>query len=85
MPLRGKFGVQLGAVKLKTTADREAGRLNRTYEDILGAFKVVPVHADLGKRGIFYRLRAGPIGRTAAAALCRKLSARDQGCIVVKP
>lgn len=85
-PVRGTYGVQLGAVKSKVTALKEAGRLNRAHEGLLGGHKIVPVHADLGKRGIFYRLRAGPLGdRAAATALCRKLSARKQGCMVVKP
>ncbi len=44
------------------------------------------VRADLGRRGIFYRLRAGPVGdRKAAAAICRTLAKRKLGCMVVKP
>ena len=71
----GAFGVQLASVKSKGTAEKEARRLNRTYGEMLGGHKVVPVRADLGRRGIFYRLRAGPLGdRAAAAALCRKFS-----------
>jgi len=80
------FHVQLGAVKLKASAAKEAGRLNRIYKGLLGPLKIISVRSDLGKRGIFYRLRAGPlIGWTSANSLCKKLSARKQSCIVSKP
>ena len=80
------FHIQLGAVKLKTRAAKEAGRLNQKYKGILGPLKIILVRSDLGKRGIFYRLRAGPLtGWTSANSLCKKLSARKQSCIVSKP
>jgi hypothetical protein len=76
--------VQLLSVKTKARAAQEAGRLTSRYKPVLGSLKVVPVRADLGDRGVFYRLRAGPLdSRAAAASLCRKLSARNQGCLVV--
>jgi hypothetical protein len=83
---KNKFHVQLGAVKLKARAVKEAKRLNLTHKLILGNLKIVPIHSDLGKRGIFYRLRAGPLNNWESAnTLCRKLSARKQRCIVAKP
>jgi len=48
--------------------------------------KIGIVRADLGTRGVYFRLRAGPLkDRAAADALCRKLAGRKVGCIVVKP
>jgi len=82
---RGAFRIQLGAVKTRVRAEKEAGRLSTVYKSVLSRLKVKAVRADLGKRGIFYRLRVGPFAdRTAAAALCAKLKARKQGCIVIK-
>jgi TPR repeat protein len=82
---RGEFRVQLGSVKLKSRALEEAGRLNRMHKLVLGDLKVVPVRANLGKRGVFYRLRAGPIiNRASAKSLCRKLLTQKQGCLVTK-
>jgi hypothetical protein len=84
--VRADIRVQLGAVKSKARAEKEAERLTRAHKPVLDGLKVVFARADLGERGIFYRLRAGPLANyTAAAALCRKLAARKQGCIVVKP
>jgi len=83
---RGDFQVQLGAVKSQVRALKEARRLTRVHKSALGNLKIVPVRADLGKRGIVYRLRTVPLGdRASAGALCRKVSDRNQGCIVIKP
>lgn len=82
----GGYRVQLGAVKSKGHATREAGRLSRIHKAVLGNLKIAVGRADLGERGVYYRLRVGPLpDRSAAQALCRKLSAFQQGCIVIKP
>ena len=80
------YGVQLGATKSKFHAAREAGRLSRIHKAVLGNLKIAVGRADLGERGVYYRLRVGPLpDRSTAEALCRKLSAFQQGCIVIKP
>ncbi len=85
-PAQETFRVQLGAVKSKTGAEGEVRRLTRIHKSVLAGLTVKVVRADLGKRGIFYRLRAGPLAdRTAAAVLCAKLKARKQGCVVIEP
>ena len=82
---RGDFGVQLGSVRSKARAVKEAERLIGLHEATLGSLAIVPVRADLGSLGVYYRLRVGPFpDREKAASLCRKLSARQQICIVVK-
>ena len=64
---------------------KEARRLNRVHRAVLGNLKIKPVRIDLGKRGIFYRLRTGWFNdRVAANSLCRQFAARNQGCIVVR-
>ena len=66
-------------------AVKEAGRLNRVHKLVLGSLKIVPVRADLGERGVYYRLRSSPLNdRASAKSLCRKLLARNQRCIAVK-
>jgi TPR repeat protein len=85
-PIHEDFRIQLGAFREKAHAVKEAGRVNRVYKSVLGRMKIEPVRADLGKQGTIYRLRSGPLkGRDAAMSLCRKFSARKQGCVVVKP
>lgn len=83
---RENFRIQLGAFKEKAHAVKEAGRLNRVHKSILGKLKIEPIRTDLGKQRIIYRLRSGPLkDRDTAMSLCRKLSARKQGCVVAKP
>jgi hypothetical protein len=85
-PLRAGIRIQLGSMQSKARAEKEAQRLARVHKSLLDGLKIVLVRAKLGERGIFYRLRAGPISNySAAASLCSQLSARKQGCIVIKP
>ena len=82
----GDVRVQLGSVKTKARAEKEAGRLARIHKLLLGSLEIRLIRADLGSRGVYYRLRVGPFpDRATADSLCRKLSARQQNCIVVKP
>jgi len=78
------FRVQLAAYRSKQGAEKEIRRLMRVHKTILEGVRIGTVRADLGARGIFYRLRAGPLAdRAAARALCRALIARKQDCFVV--
>lgn len=82
------FQVQLAAVKTddRSVAEDNAARLTRNHASVLGNLHVTPIRADLGEKGIFYRFRAGPLANRAAAdALCEKLKARQQACIIVGP
>jgi hypothetical protein len=82
----GEYRVQLGSVKSEAAAEKESARLRRHHKEVLGDLTIAQVRADLGERGVYYRLRAGPLNDAAAAtALCQKLAARNQGCIVIAP
>lgn len=81
------FTIQLAAVRSPDRANEEWGRLRKKYADLLGKLTLSIVKADLGaKKGIFYRLRAGPVATEAAAkTLCSELAKRKVGCLVVRP
>ncbi len=80
------FRVQLAALKTEDEARRAAIKLQRQNGDLLGHLKMSVVRADLGAKGVFYRLQAGPLsGADAAGDLCAKLKARKLGCLVVRP
>lgn len=81
------FMVQLGAYRKAPAADTGWRRLLKANRDLLGDLKPKVVRADLGAdKGVFFRLRAGPLGDEAAArALCARLKVRRQGCFVVRP
>jgi hypothetical protein len=81
------YKVQLAAERSLEGARGEWERLRRKNLDLLGRLTLSITKADLGpEKGVFYRLRAGPVGDKAAArALCAKLARREMGCMVVRP
>jgi len=82
----GSFQIQLASVLSEQAAMAEWGRISGKNKDLLGALKPAVTKADLGERGVFYRLRAGPLADKAAAdALCASLASANVGCMVVRP
>lgn len=85
--LSARWRVQIAALRSEAKALSEWERFRRAHPDLLGALVLEIQRADLGsEKGIFYRLRAGPLAdRTAAASLCVQLKVRGLGCLVVRP
>lgn len=83
--LSGDYLIQIAALRSEEVAQSEWDRLSKQYASLLGAYRPMIVRADLGERGIFYRLRAGPLkDRPAAEELCAALAAENVGCLVVR-
>ncbi|MBB5086295.1 SPOR domain-containing protein [Roseospira marina] len=77
--------VQLAAFRERSLAERQWAQLKAAHPDLLGSVPHVIVFADLGDRGQFYRLRAGPLGSAdAAQSLCQALKLRDVECLIVR-
>ncbi|HXZ01207.1 MAG TPA: SPOR domain-containing protein [Stellaceae bacterium] len=80
------YRLQLAAVRSPEAARQEWERLKRLHGDVLGALDYAAQRVDLGERGIFYRIQAGPIADAATAEReCGELKRRGVGCILVKP
>ncbi len=80
------YRLQLGAVKTPEMAKSEGDRIKRQYGDLVGSLALSVERADLGDRGVFYRIHIGPIADAAQAErLCAELRQRGQGCILAKP
>ena len=80
------YRLQLGAVKAPEMAKQEWDRIKRQNSDLVGALSVSVDRIDLGDRGVFYRIHAGPIADAAQAErLCGQLRQRGVGCILAKP
>ena len=79
--------IQLAAARSSQGARTEWDRLKAKHGDLLGTLGLTVTKADLGPgKGIFYRLRAGPlVSENAARALCRQLAQRKVGCLIIKP
>ena len=84
--LTKSYQVQLAAVRDVSAAQTEWRRLQVRHKILLGNLKLSVVRADLGSKGIFYRLRAGPlINQSSAKKLCKDLAKVKVSCLVVKP
>ncbi|MBT4464634.1 MAG: hypothetical protein HOC60_08130 [Rhodospirillaceae bacterium] len=81
------YKVQLGAVRSEELAANEWKRLLKKNNDLLGSYSMTVVRADLGPgKGVYFRLRAGPIaGEDVARALCKNLVERKVACLIVRP
>lgn len=80
------YRLQIGAVRSPEAAKQEWERLRRLHATVLGKLNLVTERADLGARGIFYRIQAGPIADAATAEQdCSELKRHGVGCILVKP
>jgi cell division septation protein DedD len=83
--IRG-YRLQVGAVKAPEMAKQQWDRIKRQNGDLVGALSVSVDRVDLGTRGVFYRIHAGPIADAAQAErLCAQLRQRGVGCILAKP
>ncbi len=80
------YRLQLGAVKSPEIAKSEWERIKRQYGDLVGSLPLSVERADLGERGVYYRIHVGPISDAAQAErVCAQLRQRGQGCILAKP
>ena len=86
-PPKGGYRIQVASVRSPDGAEREWKRLRRKHSDLLDGLPLTVVKADLGaKKGVYFRLQAGPVGdETAARAFCAKLKKRKVGCLIVRP
>ena len=85
--LLAAYRIQIGSFRGASAAERAWARAASAHGDLVGKLAHIVVEADLGEeRGVYHRVQAGPFAdRAAALALCERLSARDQACLVVSP
>ena len=81
----GRYFVQLASVKSDDGARKEWARMQRAHPDLLGDLELSVQSADLGERGIFFRIRTGPFpNRATAQDMCWQIKAAKLGCLVVR-
>jgi cell division septation protein DedD len=81
----GDYFVQLASVKSDDAARTEWSRMQRAHPDLLGDLDLLVQSADLGDRGVFYRIRTGPFpNRATAQDMCWQIKAAKLGCLVVR-
>ncbi len=81
----GDYFVQLASVRSDDSARQEWARLQKAHPDLLGDLALEVQRADLGDRGIYYRLRSGPFpNRATAQDICAQIKAAKLACLVVR-
>lgn len=81
--LSGSHVVQVGAFKSAAEAASNWASLQRRLGDFVSGKTDDVERADLGERGVFYRLRIGPFASSGdAKTYCEGLKSRGQDCIV---
>jgi hypothetical protein len=80
----GSFRLQIASVKSEDAARAEFQRLQKRYPEALGGLGVAYVRVDLGDKGIYYRVQAGPVDEARATSICSTLKSQSVGCILVR-
>jgi hypothetical protein len=81
----GRLRLQLGAMRSEGEARGAWERLKHKNTDLLGNLSAVAVRADLGDKGVYYRIETGPISDpTTADRVCGELRQRHLACMIVR-
>lgn len=79
-----RYRVQLGAFREEALAENAWREVSAAAEPVLGGGGHAIRKADLGEKGVFYRLQAGAYGRIGdAKAACKALERQKIACFVV--
>ena len=80
----GNYVVQVAARKSQTDALAAFADIQQKYPRLLNGYRPIIKRADLGNKGVWYRLNVGPVeSRQVASSLCGKLKgAGMRSCLV---
>ena len=85
MKRSGNYWVQLGSFKTRTLGDGAWRRVKSKQKKLLTAASHEIVKANLGAKGIYYRLQVGPYkNRAGAMSTCKGLKAAGVGCFIAR-
>ena len=80
----GNYYVQIASVKDRTRTEGEWSKLKAKYSALEG-YKYRVHEANLGEKGTYYRIQAGPTSKEFATQTCSKIKAMTPGgCLIVK-
>ncbi len=81
----GSYYIQLGSVKSSSGAEAEWKKILKKYSSQLSGFSHRVEKADLGAKGVFYRIQAGPVSKSKATSVCGEIKKiTSGGCLVKK-
>ncbi|MGA7371182.1 MAG: SPOR domain-containing protein, partial [Methyloceanibacter sp.] len=80
-----QYVVQVGSKQNQTEALATFADMQQKYPTLLASYRPMVQKADLGAKGVWYRLRIGPIvDKNAATKLCGQLKSQGHpDCLVM--
>lgn len=78
----GNFYVQLASVRSQSGAGSEWKKLQAKHTSLSG-LDYRTQEANLGEKGVFYRIQAGPMSKDSAGDLCAGIKRAGGSCLVV--
>lgn len=79
----GNYFVQLGSVTSQTGAHSEWKKIQKEFSQELSSADYRVKTADLGEKGTYYRIQAGPMSKSSASDVCNMIKARKPGACLV--
>ncbi len=83
-PVAGDYIVQLGSVRSETGAQDEWKKLSQKLPGVLTPLTLKVEKADLGAKGVFYRIQGGTVSKEAASSICDKIKTTGKDCLIKK-
>lgn len=84
-PASGGVYMQMGSFRDEAAVDKEWSRLKKKHAELLEGIPMRAARADLGAKGIFFRLQAGRVTNARAKEICAAIeAAKSGGCLIVK-
>jgi hypothetical protein len=77
--------VQVASVKNEDVAKSTWARLQSAHGDVMASLRMQAVRVDLGDKGVWYRVQAGPLDEKQAQSVCSTLKTRKADCVTVPP
>lgn len=82
---KGQYTIQLGAYRSESEIPENWKRISLKGGKLLDGYSYTTERADLGAKGVFYRLQTGAFeDKDKARKLCQKLTEKQLGCFVAK-
>lgn len=82
---KGTYYIQLGSFRTTKDVQSEWKHLTQKHKKFLQNLGYKSQKTDLGDRGVFYRLLAGPFKAEAdARKICKSLKAQNQDCLLAR-
>ena len=84
-PAKG-YRIQISSHRSEAAAKSAWAKWVKQHGAILGKLTLLVKRAELDKRGVYYRVQAGPLKDLAAARrVCDALKQKKVGCLVIRP